>query len=99
MQAILDQPRAEVAKSRVLVVDDEPQVLIALEDLLADDYEVLTANSPLKAVRLLETDKDVAVVISDQRMPGMNGDELLALLADLSDATRVMVTGYAELSS
>jgi diguanylate cyclase (GGDEF)-like protein/PAS domain S-box-containing protein len=86
-------------KSRVLVVDDEPQVLIALEDLLSEDYQVLTAHSPLAALRMLADQKDVAVVISDQRMPGMNGDELLSLLADTSDATRVMVTGYAELGA
>ncbi len=87
------------AKRQVLVVDDEPQVLVAVEDMLADEYEVLTANSPVAALRLLEREKDVAVLLSDQRMPGMNGDELLTLSADLSDATRVLVTGYAELSA
>src|SRR5690349_14458408 len=91
--------RNGTSKSRVLVVDDEPGVLLAMEDLLGDAYEVIKADSPLTALRLIEHEKDLAVVISDQRMPGMNGDELLALLADLSDATRVMVTGYAELSS
>jgi diguanylate cyclase (GGDEF)-like protein/PAS domain S-box-containing protein len=87
------------AKSRVLVVDDEPGVLVAIEDLLADEYEVLTADSPLTALRVIEQEKNLAVVISDQRMPGMNGDELLSLLSDLTDATRVMVTGYADLGS
>ena len=86
-------------KRQVLIVDDEPQVLVALEDVLGEDYEVLTATSPLAALRVLEKEKDVAVVLSDQRMPGMNGDELLALSADLSDATRVMVTGFAELAA
>jgi diguanylate cyclase (GGDEF)-like protein/PAS domain S-box-containing protein len=91
--------RNGTSKSRVLVVDDEPGVLLAMEDLLGDEYEVLKADSPLTALRLIEHEKDLAVVISDQRMPGMNGDELLSLLSDLSDATRVMVTGYAELGS
>lgn len=87
------------ARRQVLVVDDEPQVLVAVEDTLGDEYDVLTANSPVAALRLLEREKNVAVLISDQRMPGMNGDELLSLSADLSDATRVLVTGYAELSA
>jgi diguanylate cyclase (GGDEF)-like protein/PAS domain S-box-containing protein len=91
--------RGPATKRQVLVVDDEPQVLVAVEDMLADEYEVLTANSPVAALRLLEREKDVAVLLSDQRMPGMNGDELLTLSADLSDATRVLVTGYAELSA
>jgi len=91
--------RIPQAKRQVLVVDDEPQVLVAVEDMLADEFEVLTANSPVAALRLLEREKDVAVLLSDQRMPGMNGDELLTLSADLSDATRVLVTGYAELAA
>ncbi len=100
MQAVSDNGSGQPAsKRRILVVDDEPQVLVAMEDLLADDYEVFTASSPLTALRLLSEQKDMAVVISDQRMPGMNGDELLALLTDLSDATRLMVTGYAELGA
>jgi diguanylate cyclase (GGDEF)-like protein len=90
---------ARPGKSRVLVVDDEPQVLLALEDILSDEYEVLKAGSAAAALRLLEAEQDVAVVVSDQRMPGMTGDELLARLSESSDAMRVMVTGYAELAA
>jgi diguanylate cyclase (GGDEF)-like protein/PAS domain S-box-containing protein len=86
-------------RSRVLVVDDEPEVLVALEDVLSDHHEVLTANSPERALSVLEHESDVAVVMSDQRMPGMTGDELLSRLRESSDATRVMVTGYAELGA
>jgi diguanylate cyclase (GGDEF)-like protein len=99
MQAVSEQSVEEGTKSRVLVVDDEPQILAALTDVLEGEYEVLTASSPVLALRILESEKDIAVVISDQRMPGMTGDELLSLLADLSDATRVMVTGYSEISA
>jgi len=84
---------------RVLIVDDEEQVLVALQDQLSDRYEVLQATSPLLALRLIEDEKDVALVISDQRMPGMSGDELLTRIADTCDATRVMVTGYADLTA
>jgi diguanylate cyclase (GGDEF)-like protein/PAS domain S-box-containing protein len=87
------------SRSRVLVVDDEPEVLVALEDVLSDDHEVLKASSPERALSVLERERDVAVVLSDQRMPGMTGDELLSRLRESSDATRVMVTGYAELAA
>lgn len=99
MQAALERGPESGRQERVLVVDDEEQVLVALEDVLSTDYQVLTANSPALALRLMEVEKDVALVISDQRMPGMTGDELLTRIADKSDATRMMVTGYADLNA
>jgi diguanylate cyclase (GGDEF)-like protein/PAS domain S-box-containing protein len=86
-------------RDRVLLVDDEPQVLVALEDLLGSDYDVLTADSPERALNVLEAQRDVAVILTDQRMPGMTGDELLGHLGPTCDATRVLITGYAELSA
>ncbi len=97
MQAIEEWAPPAGCRSRVLVVDDEPEVLVALEDVLMRDYDVIKAHSSKEALRVLELEPDVAVVISDQRMPGMTGDELLARLSTSCDATRVMVTGYAEL--
>jgi PAS domain S-box-containing protein len=88
-----------VSRDRVLLVDDEPQVLIALEDLLGDDFVVFTAGSAERALTLVEKEPDIAVVVSDQRMPQMTGDELLARLATSSDATRILVTGFADLSA
>jgi diguanylate cyclase (GGDEF)-like protein/PAS domain S-box-containing protein len=87
------------SRRQVLVVDDEPQVLVALEDVLGDDYDVLKAETPEHALNVIERQPDVAVVISDQRMPGMSGDELLSRMSEWSDATRVMVTGYADLGA
>lgn len=86
-------------KERVLVVDDEPQVLVALEDLLSDDFVVFKTESAETALRLAERERDIAVVISDQRMPRMTGDELFANLDGRSDATRILVTGFADLSA
>lgn len=97
MQALEEWAPVMGCRSRVLVVDDEPEVLVALEDVLTRDYDVLKTTSPKEALIVLEDDPDIAVVISDQRMPGMTGDELLAQLSTSCDATRVMVTGYAEL--
>jgi two-component system cell cycle sensor histidine kinase/response regulator CckA len=87
------------AKDRVLLVDDEPQILIALEDVLSERYVVFTADSGEKALNVLAHERDIAVVVTDQRMPKMTGDELLASLATSFDASRIMVTGFADLSA
>jgi len=87
------------AKERVLLVDDEPQVLIALEDVLHDEFVVLKAESAERALRVVENERDIAVVVTDQRMPKMSGDELLTELQGRSDATRMLVTGFADLSA
>jgi diguanylate cyclase (GGDEF)-like protein/PAS domain S-box-containing protein len=86
-------------KERILVVDDEPQVLVALEDLLSDDFTVFTTESADKALRVAESERDIAVVLSDQRMPRMTGDQLFASLEGRSEATRILVTGFADLSA
>jgi len=86
-------------KQRILLVDDEPQVLLALEDLLADDFAVLKTASPEEALKLVANDRDIAVVLSDQRMPQMTGDELLARIDASSAAKRILVTAFADLSA
>jgi PAS domain S-box-containing protein len=80
------------------LVDDEPQVLVALEDLLSDQFKVFKTESPDVALEIVQRERDIAVVITDQRMPRMNGDQLLAALGD-SDASRILVTGFADLSA
>lgn len=89
--------QAELRK--ILVVDDEPQVLAAIEDTLEDQFEVLAHTSPKEAIRVLEREPKLMVVMSDQRMPGMTGDEFLGRASAVSDATRMMITGYADLEA
>ncbi|HEY0469834.1 MAG TPA: response regulator, partial [Polyangiaceae bacterium] len=89
----------QAEKQRILLVDDEPQVLLALEDLLADDFAVLKTASPEDALRMVANDREIAVVLSDQRMPQMTGDELLARIDESSDAKRILVTAFADLSA
>jgi diguanylate cyclase (GGDEF)-like protein/PAS domain S-box-containing protein len=84
---------------RVLIVDDEPQVLVALQDLLEDHFEVTATDQPERALRIAEEDPELAVVLSDQRMPGMTGDQLLSKLRSCSNATRILCTGYADLQA
>lgn len=89
---------AQAEKRRVLLVDDEPQVLVALEDLLSDEFCVLKAQSGEDALKLIRGEPAIAVVITDQRMPKMTGDEFLMRLDD-HGATRILLTGYADLSA
>jgi two-component system, cell cycle sensor histidine kinase and response regulator CckA len=86
-------------RDRILLVDDEPQILVALEDVLAEEFTVFKADSGERALNVLERERDIAVVVTDQRMPKMTGDELLASLAGSFDASRIMVTGFADLSA
>ncbi|MDP4025052.1 response regulator [Methylobacterium sp. NEAU 140] len=83
----------------ILAVDDEPDILIALEDLFEDSYRVLTASKPAEALSILRAEPDIAVVLSDQRMPGMTGDALLAEARAFHDAQAILLTGYADITA
>ena len=83
----------------ILVVDDEPDILIALEDLFENDYRVLTASSPFQALDIIRQEPDIAIIISDQRMPEMQGDEFLARARHETDADAILLTGYADLKA
>jgi len=85
-----------VTKERVLIVDDEPQILVALEDLLSDDFTVLKSQTPENALAQVEQDPNIAVVITDQRMPRMTGDELLSRMSSQT-AVGIMVSGFSDL--
>jgi PAS domain S-box-containing protein len=88
-----------IAKPSVLVVDDERQVLVAVEDVLADSFNVFTAESAERALRTLEEEREIAVVVTDQRMPRMTGDELLVKMRDTTSAMSILLTGFADLSA
>ncbi len=88
-----------MSKGTILAVDDEPDILIALEDLFEDEYRVLTSDKPEVALDMLRADPDIAVVVSDQRMPGMTGDALLAEARGFHEAQAILLTGYADISA
>ena len=85
-------------KTRILCVDDERNVLRALERLfLDDDYEILTASSGEEGLELLNAAPQVQVVISDFRMPGMNGVDFLKQVFETHpDTIRIVLSGYAD---
>jgi thioredoxin reductase (NADPH) len=89
----------------ILVVDDDPQVLSAIRRDLREryqtDYRILataTAESALETLaELKRRGDDLAMVLSDQRMPGMLGVELLARCRELYPVTRrVLLTAYSD---
>jgi two-component system, cell cycle sensor histidine kinase PleC len=86
------------AHAGVLVVDDEPQILSSICDLLEDEFAVSTAGDAETALRMLGQ-QEVAVILSDQRMPGTTGDQFLNKAKELSGATRVLITGYSDIEA
>jgi two-component system, NtrC family, sensor kinase len=85
--------------SYVLFVDDEPENLAVFEAACADRFAVLTANSGAEGLALL-AQHEVAVILADQRMPGMTGLELLERARHESPQTlRMLVTAYSDLST
>ncbi len=87
------------SKAKILFVDDEPRILVALKALFRNSYQVFTANCGADAVALLR-EQDIDVIVSDQRMPAMTGVEVLRTARELRPrAIRVLLTGYSDLSA
>ncbi len=88
-----------VSKPGVLVVDDEPQIVESLTDLLRRDYHVFGTDDVELALDILKKN-DISIVLTDQRMPKTTGAELLARAAAISpDTFRVLLTGYSDIQA
>jgi DNA-binding NtrC family response regulator len=84
---------------KIMIVDDEPVNLRTLERLFRRDYQVVTAPSGAEALTLLQQ-HDVALLISDQRMPEMTGIELMKNTVALRpQMVRILLTGYSDVSA
>ena len=70
-------------KPTLLVLDDESLILASLEHLLEDDYEVRTTTDAVSALRLV-VEHDIAVILCDERMPGVSGHEFLRRVKEVS---------------
>ncbi len=85
---------------RILVVDDEMDILESLKDLLVasiDNVEVRTAISGAEGIKVLEQES-VDLIITDYKMPGMNGLEFLEKSKDMAPkAPRILVTAFPDL--
>lgn len=81
-------------RHRILLVDDEPNLLQGLKRTLRSHYDIATASDGAEALTVIEQNEPFAVVVSDMRMPGMDGVALLTRIRDLAPHTvRVMLTG------
>ncbi|HEX8843580.1 MAG TPA: response regulator [Pyrinomonadaceae bacterium] len=84
---------------KIMVVDDEPANLRLLERLFRRDYTVVSAASGEEALKLLDH-HDVALLITDQRMPGMTGIELLKQTVNTRrHMVRIILTGYTDVGA
>lgn len=89
----LDRPK----KAKMLVVDDEPDNLDLLYRTFRRDFNVLKAESGIHALKLLSEEGEVAVIISDQRMPEMKGTEFLSrTVPNFPDTMRIILTGFTD---
>ena len=94
-----DHPANAVTLPKVLLVDDEASILHSLRRLLRKKFEITTTVVPEDALRHLEED-DYAVLLSDQRMPAMEGTKLMAKAREVSpDTVRIILTGYADMKA
>ncbi|MFU2208517.1 HD domain-containing phosphohydrolase [Solidesulfovibrio sp. C21] len=86
-------------KPRILFVDDDQEILAAYARAFRKQYAVETAAGPGIGLTLLESGLDVAVVVSDLRMPDMDGVEFLGRVRELCpDAVRMILTGFADIA-
>lgn len=82
---------------KVLFVDDEPNVLQSIKRNLRKQFDVDTADSGDEALQLMAANGSYAIIVSDMRMPGMNGVELLKVAKErFPDTVRMMLTGNAD---
>lgn len=81
----------------ILVVDDEPNYLVVLSELLKDEgFEVFTASDGTQGLKIIE-DVDLDIVITDMQMPGMNGLEFLQKIKEKNqDLPVIVITAFAE---
>jgi C4-dicarboxylate-specific signal transduction histidine kinase len=86
-------------KCRVLYVDDDAPNLVVFEAACGTDFEVLTAESGTEALEIMRR-QEVAILLTDQRMPGTSGVELAATVRDeFPETIRLLITAYADLDS
>ena len=83
--------------SSVLFIDDDYKILNSFKRSLTPEYRVFVADNPVEGLRVFEEKGPFSVLVSDMRMPEMNGVEVLCRAQEIdSDTTRVLLTGYAD---
>ena len=86
-----------MSRARLLFIDDEEINRSNFQQTFADEYEILLAGSGEEALAIMARENDLALILSDQRMQGISGAEVLARARELAPgAERIMITGYSE---
>ena len=84
-----------MSKRKILYVDDEEINLMIFKINLKDQYEILTADSGMQALQILDSDPEIKVVISDMRMPAMDGLEFITKAKEHRPELKYyMLTGF-----
>ena len=87
-------------KPNILYVDDERQNLVSFKASFRREYEIFIAGSGDEALQTLKSQPQIAVVISDQRMPGMTGVQLFEKILSVNpDPVRMVMTGYSDMEA
>jgi response regulator RpfG family c-di-GMP phosphodiesterase len=86
--------------NKILLVDDDKNILMGYKRNLRSKFDVYLAESGIEGLEIIDKDGPFAVVVSDFKMPGMNGVEFLTKVREKhSDTVRMMLTGFADLDS
>jgi response regulator RpfG family c-di-GMP phosphodiesterase len=89
-----------VNRARILLVDDEPAILEGIQRLLRKQYDITLANGGQAALDAIDDARPFAVIVSDMRMPGLSGAQLLARFYQRTpDTVRMLLTGQADLDA
>lgn len=97
--SVIEPNKTNPKKPKLLVVDDEQDNLDLLYRTFRREFTVFRADSGIKALEILENEGEMAAIISDQRMPEMNGTEFLSrTVSDFPDTVRIVLTGYTDIT-
>ncbi|MFQ5569132.1 MAG: HD domain-containing phosphohydrolase [Rhodothermales bacterium] len=98
-QHVIERSERDLALPKILLVDDEGDILRSLRRLLRKKFDITTTVEPEEALRFL-TENEYAILLSDQRMPVMQGTELMAKARLASpDTVRIILTGYSDINA
>jgi DNA-binding NtrC family response regulator len=87
-----------MSKPKILVVDDEVEILRVLEKTLEDDFDVVTSSRAREAMNLV--DDSFHIILSDQRMPEMTGSEFFAEVRQkYPQIVRIIMSGYSDMNA
>jgi signal transduction histidine kinase len=86
--------------ARVLYVDDDRSNVVVFRAAFGEEFDLVCAESGAAALEILERDREIAVLLTDQRMPGMSGVQLAEIAKKrFPDVVRYLITAYTELDA